>query len=114
YFAVSALIILLGVVSLGTRGLNLGIDFKGGQSWLVSSQTLTVAQATSAVESAGVSQPTVVQLTNQLNHQKQIQVQVDLNSKPPAERVAIENRVQDALASAAHTTPSNVNFNDVG
>ncbi len=114
YFAASALVILLGVVSLGTRGLNLGIDFKGGQSWLVSSQTLTVAQATSVVESAGVSQPTVVQLTNQLTHQKQIQVQVDLNSKSVAERVAIENKVQDALASAAHTTPSNVNFNDVG
>jgi preprotein translocase subunit SecF len=114
WFAASALVILLGVVSLGTRGLNLGIDFKGGQSWLVTSQTLTVAQATSAVESAGVTQPTVVQLTNQLNHTKQIQVQVDLNSKPVAERTAIENKVQDALAQAAHTSPNNVNFNDVG
>ncbi|MBF6555388.1 MAG: protein translocase subunit SecF [Acidimicrobiales bacterium] len=114
WFAASALVILLGVVSLATRGLNLGIDFKGGQSWLVSSQTLTVAEATTAVESAGVTQPTVVQLTNQLNHQKQIQVQVDLNSKSVAERTAIENKVQDALAAAAHTSPNNVNFNDVG
>src|SRR5664280_2753941 len=67
WFGISALIIVLGVISLGTRGLNLGIDFKGGQSWLVSSQTLTVAEATSAVESAGITQPTVVQLTNQIN-----------------------------------------------
>ncbi len=43
WFGVSALIIVLGVVSLGVRGLNEGIDFKGGRSWLVSSQTLTVA-----------------------------------------------------------------------
>ncbi len=114
WFAASALVILLGVVSLSTRGLNLGIDFKGGQSWLVSSQTLTVAEATSAAESAGANQPTVVQLTNQLTHQKQIEVQVDLNSKPVAERTAIENNVQDALARAAHTSPNNVNFNDVG
>ena len=114
WFGISALIILLGVISLGTRGLNLGIDFKGGQSWLVSSQTLTVAEATSAVESAGISQPTVVQLTNQINGQKQIQVQVDLNSKPVDERTTIENNVQDALARAAHTSPNNVNFNDVG
>jgi preprotein translocase subunit SecF len=114
WFAASAFVILLGVISLGTRGLNLGIDFKGGQSWLVTSPTLTVAEATSAVESAGVTQPTVVQLTNQLNHTKQIQVQVDLNSKPVQERTAIENNVQDALARAAHTSPSNVNFNDVG
>ena len=114
WFAASAIVILLGIISLGTRGLNLGIDFKGGQSWLVTSPTLTVAQATSAAESAGVTQPTVVQLTNQVNHTKQIQVTVDLNSKPPAERAAIENKVQDALAAAAHTTPDNVNFNDVG
>ncbi len=114
WFGVSALIIVLGVISLGTRGLNLGIDFKGGQSWLVSSQNLTVAQATSAVESAGVSQPTVVQLTNQVSHDKQIQVQVDLNSKSVAERDALENKVTNALAKAANTSPNNVNFNDVG
>ncbi len=114
WFAASGLVILLGVVSLGTRGLNLGIDFKGGQSWLVTSPTLTVAEATAAVESAGVTQPTVVQLTNQINHSKQIQVQVDLNSKPVAERTQIENAVQDALAKAANTSSNNVNFNDVG
>jgi preprotein translocase subunit SecF len=114
WFGVSALIILIGVISLSTRGLNLGIDFKGGQSWLVNSQTLTVSEATAAAESAGVTQPTVVQLTNQINHTKQIQVTVDLNSKPVAERTAIENNVQDALAKAAHTVPNNVNFDDVG
>ncbi|MGD0394045.1 MAG: protein translocase subunit SecF [Acidimicrobiales bacterium] len=114
WFGISALIILLGIISLSTRGLNEGIDFKGGQSWLVSSQTLTVAQATAAAESAGVTQPTVVQLTDQLNHNRQIQVTVDLNSKPPEQRTHIENKVQDALAKAAHTTPDSVNFNDVG
>ncbi len=114
WFAISAIIILLGIISLTTRGLNEGIDFKGGQSWLVSSPTLTVAQATAAAESAGVTQPTVVQLTDQLNHSRQIQVTVDLNSKSATERTAIENNVQDALAKAAHTTPDNVNFNDVG
>jgi preprotein translocase subunit SecF len=114
WFAVSAIIIVLGIISLSTRGLNAGIDFKGGQSWLVSSQTLTVAEATSAAESAGVTQPTVVQLTDQLNHQRQIQVTVDLNSKTPAQRQTIETNVQDALAKAAHTTPNNVNFNEVG
>ncbi len=114
WFAASALVILLGVISLSTRGLNLGIDFKGGQSWLVTSPTLTVAEATSVVEAAGVTNPTVVQLTNQISHTKQIEVQVDLNSKPVQERTAIENNVQDALARAAHTSPSNVDFNDVG
>jgi preprotein translocase subunit SecF len=114
WFAISALIIVLGIISLSTRGLNAGIDFKGGQSWLVSSPTLTVSQATSAVESAGVTQPTVVQLTDQITHSRQIQVTVDLNSKTPAQRQVIETNVQDALAKAAHTDPNNVNFNEVG
>ncbi len=114
WFAASAFVIVLGIISLSTRGLNLGIDFKGGQSWLVSSQNLTVAQATTAAESAGVTQPTVVQLTNQITHQRQIQVTADLNSKPLAQRQAIEVKVTDAIAKAAHTTPNNVNYNEVG
>jgi preprotein translocase subunit SecF len=114
WFGISGLIILVGIISLSTRGLNEGIDFKGGQSWLVSSKTLTVPQATAAVESVGIVQPTVVQLTDQLNHTKQIQVSVDLNSKTVQQRQAIEAKVQGALAKAADTNPNNVNFNDVG
>ncbi len=114
WFTISAVIIVAGLISLGTRGLNLGIDFKGGQSWLVTSQNLTVSQATSAVESAGVANPTVVQLSNHLNGQKQIQVTLDLNSKSQADKQALETKVQDALATAAHTNPNNVNFNEVG
>jgi SecD/SecF fusion protein len=30
WFAISGLVVVIGLVSLGTRGLNLGIDFKGG------------------------------------------------------------------------------------
>ncbi len=114
WFAISAVIIVAGLISLGTRGLNLGIDFRGGQSWLVSSQNLTIQQAQSAVQSAGVANPTVVQLTNHLNGQRQIQVTVDLNSKSAAQKQTLETNVQNALAAAAHTNPNNVNFNEVG
>ena len=114
WFGISAVIIVIGVLSLSTRGLNEGIDFKGGQSWLVSSQTLTVAQATSAVEAAGVSNPTVVQLTNQLNNQKQIQVTADLANVPPSEQTATLTKVQKALAEAAHVQQTSVSVNQVG
>ena len=87
------MIILLGIISLSTRGLNESIDFKGGQSWLVTSPTLTVAQAAWAAESAEISQPPWSRLANQLNHTRQIQVTVDLNSKSATERTAVENRV---------------------
>ena len=114
WFTISSLVILVCCISFATRGLNPSIDFKGGQSWLVSSQTLTVQQAAATAKAAGVADPTVVQLTNQINHQKQIEVTADLNSKSVAERQAIETNVTDALAQAAGTSPNDVNFNEVG
>ena len=50
WFTISAVIIVAGLVSLGIRGLNLGIDFKGGTAWIVKTATLTQADA----ENAGV------------------------------------------------------------
>lgn len=114
WFGISSLIILIGLVSLFTRGLNEGIDFKGGQSWTVASQTLTVAQATKAAEAAGATSPTVVQLTNHLNGTRQIEVTVDLNSKSAAEKQVVETNVTNALAKAADTSVKNVNFSEVG
>ena len=114
WFAVSAIIILVGIISLSTRGLNEGIDFKGGRSWLVSSQTLTVAQATSAAKAAGVTSPTVVQLTNQLNGQKQIQVTADLENVPSDQQQSDLYKVQAALADAAHVGTNSVSINQVG
>ncbi len=114
WFGISALVIVIGVVSLSTRGLNEGIDFKGGQSWLVSSQTLTVSEATTVVKAAGVPSPTVVQLTNQLNGQKQIEVTADLATGPAAEQQATLLKVQKALADAAHARLGAVSVNQVG
>lgn len=114
WFTISAIVILAGLISLGTRGLNLGIDFKGGQSWTVSNTELTVAQATTAVENAGVDQPTVVLLTNQLDHTKSVEVQADLNSKTLKQRQDIEAKVESSLAKAAHISTNDVSFSDVG
>ncbi|MHB1711425.1 MAG: protein translocase subunit SecF [Acidimicrobiales bacterium] len=114
WFAISSLIILAGLVSLGTRGLNLGIEFKGGSAWTVTSQSLTVAQATAAAKSAGVAQPVVVELTNQVTHAKQVEVQADLNALSTARHDATVNNVQDALARAAHLPVQSVSVSDVG
>ena len=114
WFGISAIIIVIGIISLSTRGLNEGIDFKGGQSWLVSSQTMTVAQATTVAKAAGVPSPTVVQLTNQLNGQKQIQVTADLGTGTTSEQQAQLLAVQQALAKAAHVDENAVSVNQVG
>ena len=114
WFAISALVILAGLVSLGTRGLNEGIDFKGGSSWTVTSQSLTVAKATSVAKAAGVTQPTVVSLTNQVTHVKEVEVQADLNSLTTSQHQATVFKVQDALAQAAHLPSGSVSVDDVG
>ncbi|HVC68236.1 MAG TPA: protein translocase subunit SecF [Acidimicrobiales bacterium] len=114
WIGISALVIVIGIVSLSARGLNEGIDFRGGQSWLVSSQTLTVSEATTVAKAAGVPSPTVVQLTNQLNGQKQIEVTADLVSGTAAEQQATLLKVQKALADAAHRPLSTVSVNQVG
>ncbi len=108
------MVILAGLVSLGTRGLNEGIDFKGGSSWTVASQTMTVAQATTIAKASGVAQPTVVSLTNQVTHVKQIQIQADLNNLTGTKHQATVFNLQTALAQAAHVPVSSVSINDVG
>src|SRR5580700_6945883 len=59
WFAVSGLIIVLGLVSFGAKGFNWGIDFKGGTAWLVPANGATVSDVQSAVGNAGVPGATV-------------------------------------------------------
>ena len=39
WFAISGLVIVVGLAALGIRGLNFGIDFKGGSVWEVPAKT---------------------------------------------------------------------------
>src|SRR5439155_15831799 len=54
-FIISAIVIGIGVISLATRGLNFGIDFKGGTSWEVKSKTLTPGEVRSNLNGFGLS-----------------------------------------------------------
>ncbi|MDP9453979.1 MAG: protein translocase subunit SecF, partial [Actinomycetota bacterium] len=53
WFGLSALVILVGLGSLAIRGLNLGIDFRGGTSWVVAGD-VDVDAARDAVARVGV------------------------------------------------------------
>jgi preprotein translocase subunit SecF len=54
WFTISMVIIVLGLASLGIRGFNLGIDFKGGSSWEVLAPHSTISAMTTAVKNAGL------------------------------------------------------------
>jgi preprotein translocase subunit SecF len=49
WFALSAIVILVGLGALGVRGLNFGIDFRGGTSWEAPAHGISVASARSAL-----------------------------------------------------------------
>jgi preprotein translocase subunit SecF len=112
WYIISAIIIIAGLVSLTTRGFNLGIDFKGGSSWQVTANGVTVPDVTKAMIAAGVPQPVVEELGTGSN--TQIQVQADLSKLSSSAHSALVTKVQNELATLTHTVPGKVAVTDVG
>ncbi len=112
WLIVSALIIAAGVISLGVRGLNLGITFRGGEAWTVKAPGVTQARAVSAVTAAGLNQPTVELLGT--GGSQEVRVTADLNSLSGAARRAETTRVVHALSRMAKVTANQVSVTTVG
>ena len=112
WFAISGVIILAGLLSLGFRGLNLGIDFKGGTSWEVAANGASVASVTNAVKSAGLSGP-IVQI---LGHgsSAHVQVQADLSHESNAQQIATKAAVEQVMGRIGHVPADQVSVTDVG
>jgi preprotein translocase subunit SecF len=109
WFLFSAVIIIVGSLSLGIKGLNFGIEFKGGTSWQVDAPGVSVNQARSAVTSAGASNPTITVLGG-----KTLDVEANINSGSAAHQADVKRSVTNQLASLAHKAPSQVSVTDVG
>jgi len=61
WYAFSGIIIIISAITLGTQGLHLGIEFKGGSEFSISKAGATVADGRAAIAAAGVTGETVVQ-----------------------------------------------------
>jgi preprotein translocase subunit SecF len=109
WFSVSLVIILVGLGSLSIRGFNLGIDFKGGSSWEVQSSHSSISAMTTAVERAGLSNPTIEVLGG-----KTYQVTADLNGDSLTQQNTITNNVVNAMAKAAGVSANQVSTASVG
>ncbi|MDQ2648303.1 MAG: protein translocase subunit SecD, partial [Actinomycetota bacterium] len=59
WLLLSGVVIVAGLVSLGVRGLNLGIDFEGGVVWEVPAGEVTVSEAQDAMDEQGITEATV-------------------------------------------------------
>ena len=112
WFAISGLVILVGIISLGFRGLNFSIDFRGGTVWQVPTSA-SVGEARSVVGAAvpGFAQATIQVLTNTLTNQRTIKVEAPAKITGDATKVAA---VTTALAKMAHVSPNEVQINDIG
>ena len=98
WFAISTLIIVLGIVSIILRGgLNLGIEFKGGTEWTIAAPGVSQTQAVDAIKGTGLIDPTVQLLGTGSN--QTLTVQSDLNKLPLA------NSNRSARRSDAMTRP---------
>ena len=89
WYAFSGLLVIISIAALSLQGLHLGIEFKGGSSYTVTKPGGTIAQAESALTSAGITGEKIIQ---QVGNDK-IRVQTGTL------RAAQSNAVEDALAS---------------
>ena len=105
--------ILIGLLSVGVRGLNFSVDFKGGTIWQVPTSA-SVAQAVAAVDKAAPglgSSAQITRLTDQKTGKTTIQVQASAKSTTNGSEII---DVRAALAAMAHTNVNNVSINGVG
>jgi preprotein translocase subunit SecF len=107
--AFSALLIVVTLISLFTRGLNLGLDFKGGVVWRVASPTLSESDAAGVLDSKGISpQSAKIQvLVNNDTKVRSVEIQV------PPQPDAVRQDVQQALADKAATSIDDVSTTSV-
>lgn len=102
WFLISTVVILIGMTSLFTRGLNFGIDFEGGSAWEVPAPGVSVAEARDALRPLGLGDAKIQIVGDDL-----LSVQADTE---PGENT----EVTAALAELAGVDRSQVNLNEVG
>lgn len=101
-FVVSAVLVLLTLVSLLGRGLDLGIDFAGGVSWDVPGDELTIADAEAVLAENGID-PAGARIQRRTSDSGAF-LKVQVSEQTPEVQVAL----QTAYAEAA-----GVGFDDV-
>jgi len=104
WYAFSGVLMLVSIVVLSIQGLHLGIEFKGGASFSVKKVGVSIAAATEAVKSTGLSSEPVVQLIGT------DKVRVQTGILKPGQSAAI----QDALAAKFGVVANDVDYQLIG
>ncbi|HEV7721126.1 MAG TPA: protein translocase subunit SecF [Iamia sp.] len=109
WFGISAVFIVIGLVALGARGgLNLGIDFTGGNQWEVPAHGATVEEVEDAIGGLGFDEVEVQELGNDLR------VQTETIEGSDDERQERGGEVVDTLVELTGSEQNEVVVNEVG
>lgn len=103
WFLLSTVVILVGLASLGVRGLNFGIDFEGGTAWEVEAPGVSVADARDALRPLGLADAKIQVVGDDL-----LRVQASTEAKAETAQVTAK------LAELAKTDSTAVSLNEVG
>ncbi len=103
WYAISGIILIVAISGLGFRGLNLGIEFKGGAEFGVPASSCTVTTARTAMSSANVEGAVVTQLGN-----NSIRIRTGALSPPQS------NNVLTVLATTCGIPRENIKVQLVG
>ncbi len=111
WFLLSGAVILIGLISLFTRGLNFGIDFRGGTAWQVPTASVSVPEVRAAITPLGLGSATIEALGT--GHNRTIEVQYRLSGSA-AHQSAVTQAVTTRLAHLAGVATSVVSTTFVG
>jgi preprotein translocase subunit SecF len=104
WYALSGVFVLLSIFALAVQGLHLGIEFKGGSAFTVTTSNGTVEEARSVVSSTGYSGNTIVQTVGE------DKIRIQTGVLEPAQ----SNAIQDALAAKFGVTIESIDTQNVG
>ena len=104
WYALSGVFVALSIFALAVQGLHLGIEFKGGSAFTVTTTSGTVEEARSVVASTGYTGNAIVQTIG--NDKIRIQTGV----LEPAQ----SNAIQDALATKFGVSVESIDTQNVG
>lgn len=107
WFALSGALLLVGVVALGVRGLNLGIDFTGGTIWKAEAGEATVVEVQDAMADLGYEDVQVQEVTQVSggSEVRQINVEAESSAEPSGETTSALDDAAAALDEVRTTVP---------
>jgi len=102
WYSISGLLILASALTLFTQGLHLGIEFKGGSSFTVTSANASVQTAESALTEAGITSQTIIQKVGN----DKIRIQTD--ALTAAEQTAVESSLSSKFNVSVDSIDSQI------